>query len=147
MTEVAPTEMLSSSETKALLGKALGRAWCKNTNKQSTFSFVPHNGTRTFLVAFNDKNANGTLNVSYTPKAKNSEWCLKGNSDIKGSFNLTSGQIVLGNYYTPHAANYVDDTDFQLASLKASKVEIADDKKFTVVRKAKAAFNVQANAF
>ncbi|WGE62620.1 autotransporter outer membrane beta-barrel domain-containing protein [Actinobacillus equuli subsp. haemolyticus] len=118
-----------------------------NTNKQSTFSFAPHNGTRTFLGTFNDKDG-GTLNVSYAPKTKNAEWRLKGNSDIKGSFNLTSGQIVLGNYYTSHAANYVDDTDFQSASLKAGKVEIADGTKFTVARKAKAeaAFNVQNNA-
>ncbi|WGE52290.1 S6 family peptidase [Actinobacillus equuli] len=118
-----------------------------NANKASTFSFAPHNGTRTFLGTFNDKDGS-TLNVSYAPKTKNSEWRLKGNSEIKGNFNLTSGQIVLGNYYTPHAANYVDDTDFQLASLKAGKVEIADGTKFTVARKAKAeaAFNVQANA-
>ncbi|WGE80787.1 autotransporter outer membrane beta-barrel domain-containing protein [Actinobacillus equuli subsp. haemolyticus] len=118
-----------------------------NTNKQSTFSFAPHNGTRTFLGTFNDKGG-GTLNVSYAPKTKNSEWRLKGNSQIKGNFNLTSGQIVLGNYYTPHAANYVDDTDFQSASFKAGKVEIADGTKFTVARKAKAeaAFNVQNNA-
>ncbi|WGE71954.1 autotransporter outer membrane beta-barrel domain-containing protein [Actinobacillus equuli subsp. haemolyticus] len=118
-----------------------------NANKASTFSFAPHNGTRTFLGAFNDKNG-GTLNVTYAPKTKNSEWRLKGNSEIKGNFNLTSGQIVLGNYYTPHAANYVDDTDFQSASFKAGKVEIADGTKFTVARKAKAeaAFNVQNNA-
>ncbi|MDG4947524.1 hypothetical protein NYR72_02590 [Actinobacillus equuli subsp. haemolyticus] len=118
-----------------------------NTNKQSTFSFAPHNGTRTFLGTFNDKD-DGTLNVSYAPKTKNAEWRLKGNSEIKGNFNLTSGQIVLGNYYTPHAANYVDDTDFQSASFKAGKVEIADGTKFTVARKAKAeaAFNVQNNA-
>ncbi|WGE64763.1 autotransporter outer membrane beta-barrel domain-containing protein [Actinobacillus equuli subsp. equuli] len=119
----------------------------RNKDKESTFSFAPHNGTRTFLGAFNDKNANGTLNVTYAPKTKDSEWRLKGNSDIKGNFNVTSGRIVLGNYYTPHSENYIDDTDFQKAGLKAGKVELAEGTTFTVGRKAKAeaAFNLQNN--
>ncbi|VEI47526.1 peptidase S6 IgA endopeptidase [Actinobacillus equuli] len=58
---------------------------------------------------------------------------------------MTSGRIVLGNYYTPHSENYIDDTDFQKVGLKAGKVELAEGTTFTVGRKAKAeaTFNVQ----
>ncbi|VWL85753.1 S6 family peptidase [Oceanivirga miroungae] len=109
-----------------------------NENEKSKFTFNP-TGNRVFLGSFKDN-----MDIDYI---SDSNWQLRGDTDIKGDININNGSItVVGDNLVTTNKNYVENDQFKEVKIKAANINVNNNKTLNVKRASKIDANINAKA-